>query len=150
MQYIEILARALFNDFVNPKSAYDDYRLAAAKKKEMENAGEKLVGLYGRGAGADIDNYYHALLQCLLAQKGKESQMNGLAMGFLKEHLYDRYKKSSSINGNMSREDFNADVKKDLKNNEFGSIIGEHNKAKSCYDLLDFLRTQRMRDANIR
>lgn len=45
----------------------------------------KLVRKYGSGQGAEIDNYYHSLLQCELAKISQESQRNGILLGYAKE-----------------------------------------------------------------
>ena len=148
-EYMVILARYLKDAIMDPVSAYEDYVYAKNKKNELDRVGAYLVKRYGPGQGADIDNYYHALLQCELAQRGQPHLNNGLAMGYLKEHLYDRWKKSNSFGGKMSEDDFNKDVQKDLTNNENGSIIGDISMGLNCKELLDYLRTPRMRDAGI-
>lgn len=42
------------------------------------------------------------------------------------------------------------DIKKDLKNNEYGSTMGTLYKNKSCLELLDDKRTENMRKMGIR
>ena len=97
----------------------------------------KLVRKYGSGQGAEIDNYYHSLLQCELAKISQESQRNGILL----------VKKRS--NG-QNRKVILEDSRKDLQNNMYGSKLGERNKNKPCEWLLDDKRTRRMRDAGIR
>ena len=106
----------------------------------------KLVRKYGSGQGAEIDNYYHSLLQCELAKISQESQRNGILLGYAKE-VADYVKKRS--NG-QNRKVILEDSRKDLQNNMYGSKLGERNKNKPCEWLLDDKRTRRMRDAGIR
>ena len=74
--------------------AYDMGKLAAVSKiaydhmQEMNKVGDALVKNFGRGEGKDIDNYYHALLQCRLAATGEQEK--GLALGEIKETFLDK------------------------------------------------------------
>ena len=47
-------------------------------------------------------------------------------------------------------EELLQDINKDLNNNYYGHIMGKNNKNKRCADLLDELRTKRMKDENIK
>lgn len=120
--------------------AYDYYN-------QMNDAGRKLVSTLGSGAGRDIDNYYHPLLQCQLAKISEDSKQNGLTLGEWKE-VADFYKKKY-IQG-KSEEEINKDSIKDLQNNIYGSILGDRNKLVSCLELLDDRRTENMRKMGIR
>ena len=93
----------------------------------------KLVRKYGSGQGAEIDNYYHSLLQCELAKISQESQRNGILLGYAKE-VADYVKKRS--NG-QNRKVILEDSRKDLQNNMYGSKLGERNKNKPCEWLLE-------------
>ncbi len=62
-------------------------KLAYDYKKRMDEAGKKLVKTFGPGQGADIDNYYHPLLQCELAKISPRSRAYGIALGYGKESL---------------------------------------------------------------
>lgn len=115
---------------------------------QMKDAGRKLVNMYGSGAGKDIDNYYHPLLQCQLAKISEKSRQNGLTLGRWKEDYWD-YPKKVYIQKKPVKEVL-ADSEKDLQNNLYGSILGEENPYISCWELLDDRRTENMRKANIR
>lgn len=117
-----------------------DAKIASAYKKEMERNGQYLVNQYGTGAGADIDNYYHPLLQCQLAKISPTSRDYGLRLGYLKE-IYDYHKKQNK----MPKEEIVADSQKDLQNNLNGSNLGYYNPDKSCLEMLDGYRTENMR-----
>lgn len=123
-----------------------DTQIAYKYKRAMDETGGKLVRKYGSGQGAEIDNYYHSLLQCELAKISQESQRNGILLGYAKE-VADYVKKRS--NG-QNRKVILEDSRKDLQNNMYGSKLGERNKNKPCEWLLDDRRTRRMRDAGIR
>ena len=123
-----------------------DTQIAYKYKRAMDETGGKLVRKYGSGQGAEIDNYYHSLLQCELAKISQESQRNGILLGYAKE-VADYVKKRS--NG-QNRKVILEDSRKDLQNNMYGSKLGERNKNKPCEWLLDDKRTRRMRDAGIR
>ncbi len=148
--YINILESAVkvpyeaasnFGEFIaDTQIAYDYYN-------QMKNAGNKLVATLGAGAGKDIDNYYHPLLQCQLAKISDKSKQNGLILGEWKE-VADFYKKKY-LQG-KSEEEINKDSIKDLQNNIYGSILGDRNKLKSCLELLDDKRTENMRKMGIR
>ncbi len=110
----------------------------------MDRIGKKLVDNFGRGAGNGIDDYYHPLLQCHLAQMGSQSQQNGIVLGYGKE-AYDYIVKR--IRG-MKHGDIITDSSKDLRNNEYGSINGARNPDKPCVELLSHLRTRNMQRKN--
>lgn len=121
--------------------AYDHYR-------KIKDTGHKLIRKYGKntGAGAGIDDYYHPLLQCELAKISPFSRQIGLGLGYAKEWLMDY---PANLWKKMPIADIKRDTEKDLKNNAYGSIIGANNPQKSCYELLDDLRTEKMKDENI-
>ena len=125
--------------------ALADAHIAYKYWKEMNQTGDKLVRQYGSGAGADIDNYYHPLLQCQLAKISPESRDYGLRLGYAKE-IYD-YNKKKSI---MPMDILVDDMRKDLYNNLYGNNIGYYNQDRPCWELLDEKRTENMRKANIR
>ena len=87
--------------------------------QQMNKAGDNLVKSYGPNQGADIDNYYHPLLQCQLAKISPTSRDWGLRLGYAKEIL-DYHKKK----GTMPMSEISADSRKDLQNNLYGSIWG--------------------------
>ena len=122
-----------------------DTKLAYDYWQKMNNTGKQLVNTYGSGQGADIDNYYHPLLQCELAKISPTSRDWGLRLGYAKE-IWDYHKKK----GNMPMSTISSDSQKDLQNNLYGSNLGYYNRNKSCEDLLDDRRTPNMRKANIR
>ena len=125
----------LVADVVIAKDYYD----------QMNETGKKLVNIYGSGQAANIDNYYHPLLQCQLAKISPDSQRNGILLGYAKEG-WDYFKK---IFNNQSHQSIIEDSKKDLQNNLLGSTLGQNNPDKSCLELLDYLRTPNMRKQNI-
>ena len=125
--------------------ALADAHIAYKYWKEMNQTGDKLVKQYGSGAGVDIDNYYHPLLQCQLAKISPESRDYGLRLGYAKE-IYD-YNKKKSI---MPMDILVDDMRKDLYNNLYGNNIGYYNQDRPCWELLDEKRTENMRKANIR
>ena len=122
-----------------------DAQIAYQHHNKMNNVGKQLVKKYGSNQADGIDNYYHALLQCKLAQISPTSRDWGLRMGYGKE-IYDYYKKK----GNMPMQTIISDSRKDLKNNLYGSNIGYNNPYKNCEDMLDEFRTENMRKENIR
>lgn len=83
----------------NARDFTDDTLTTYKYWREIHKTGKKLVNEFGEnvGAGADIDNYYHPLLQCVLAQKGRNHQQNGINLGYWKE-VADEYLDS---NGKM-------------------------------------------------
>lgn len=111
--------------------------------RKIHHAGDILVGTFGEGvkAAEGIDEYYHPLLQCVLAQKGEAHAKNGIALGYLKE-MVDEYLDSD---GKITEDNI-----KDLQNNRYGSIIGKNNPDADCRDLLDDRRTPNMRKLGIR
>lgn len=115
----------------------------------MKKTNKKLIDKYGQNIGAadGTDNYYHALLQCQLAKISPESRDYGLRAGYLKE-IYDYHKKK----GKMLYDVLIGDMRKDLKNNRYGSNLGARNRNsnKSCYELLDNYRTRNLKNENIR
>ena len=123
-----------------------DSQIAYEHLQEMYKTNERLKKLYGRGAAAGTDDYYHPLLQCHLAQMSDQDRVNGLILGYLKEYPCDYLRKLST----HTHQERIADSTKDLNNNEYGSIIGDTNKTIPCTILLDHLRTENMRNANIR
>ena len=149
-EYREVEKKFMENLFKNPYKLIEDVQTAVQYDKEMKNVGRKLVKKYGKGAAEGIDNYYHALLQCELAQKGEDNGINGLMLGYVKEFMYDKPRKSDSLFGDLTDEELLLDINKDLNNNYYGHIMGKYNKNQKCTDLLDDLRTQRMKDENIR
>lgn len=120
-------------------------QIAKSYYDKMNNVGKRLVDMYGKGQGADIDNYYHPLLQCELAKISPTSRDWGIRLGYAKE-LWDYYKKI----GHQSALEISTDSKKDLQNNLYGSNIGYNHLNKSCEELLDDKRTENMRKANIK
>ena len=116
---------------------------------EMKSTGNYLVNKYGRGIGAadGIDDYYHPLLQCYLAQISPQSGRNGLMMGYAKEHYYD-YPKKYYWN-KMSKDVILQDIEKDLANNQYGHDMGRKYPNKSCVEMLEHLRTPRMKKEGI-
>lgn len=125
-----------------------DVVIAKKYYDKMNSTGKKLVDTYGRnkGAGDGIDNYYHPLLQCELAKISPDSRKNGILLGYLKEvsdYVIKRCK-------GKRHAEIVADSKKDLKNNELGSNIGADNLDVACEILLDYLRTENMRNEKIR
>lgn len=121
-------------------------------KKELDKVGAELVNKYGKGGGNGLDDYYHALSQCLLGKMSDRDSDIGLFLGEVKEDVYDRYRKSSSMTGDLSEEEFNKDKYKDLQNNDEGAILGKENRDNniSCRILLDHKRPRNMRNENIR
>ena len=133
--YPSTILGELVADVVIAKDYYD----------QMNETGKKLVNIYGSGQAANIDNYYHPLLQCQLAKISPDSQRNGILLGYAKEG-WDYFKK---IFNNQSHQSIIEDSKKDLQNNLLGSTLGQNNPDKSCLELLDYLRTPNMRKQNI-
>ena len=109
---------------------------------------KKLVNTYGSGQGVGIDDYYHALLQCELAQISPQSKINGILLGYAKEYLMD-YPKKKFLQG-MEHNKIMQDSRKDLLNNFYGSNLGYYNQDISCSNLLDDRRTPNMRNLGIR
>ena len=124
-----------------------DAKIAYDMKRDMDNTGRKLVNKYSQGGGNDIDNYYHAKLQCYLSKMSPLSRKNGLIMGKLKEYAYDYPRKSNSLMGNLPKEELLADIEKDLQNNNYGSSVGTQKDA--CIKLLNHLRTGNMKNEGI-
>ena len=122
-----------------------DTKIAYDYLQKMNQTGAKLVKTFGSGQGADVDNYYHPLLQCELAKISPTSRDWGLRLGYVKEIL-DYHKKK----GTMPMSLISADSQRDLQNNLYGSNLGYYNLNTSCEDLLDDRRTPNMRKANIR
>jgi hypothetical protein len=125
-----------------------DTKIAYDYWQKMNQTGNQLVKTFGTGQGADIDNYYHPLLQCELAKISPESRRNGIALGYAKEYLMD-YPKKRFWQG-KSHNEIMEDSQKDLQNNLFGSNLGYYNPNTSCEDLLDDRRTPNMRKLGIR
>ncbi len=115
----------------------------------MKKVGDKLVKKYGKNIGAadGIDNYYHSLLQCELAKISPQSKKNGILLGYAKEYFMDYLPKR--LRGQTHKE-IMEDSEKDLKNNELGSKVGSDNLDKACEILLDYLRTENMKNEKIR
>lgn len=122
-----------------------DTKLAYDYWQKMNETGKTLVKTFGTGQGADIDNYYHPLLQCELAKISPTSRDWGLRLGYAKE-IWDYHKKK----GQMPIPEISTDMQKDLHNNLYGSNLGYYNPNKSCWEMLDERRTPNMRKANIR
>lgn len=122
-----------------------DAKIAYDYLQKMKQTGRKLVTTYGPNQGADIDNYYHPLLQCQLAKISPTSRDWGLRLGYAKE-IWDYHKKK----GTMPMSEISADSRKDLQNNLYGSNLGYNNPNKSCWDMLDDRRTPNMRKLGIR
>ncbi len=135
----------LYNMASKAGEALADAHIAYKHLNEMKQTGRELVKKYGSGAGADIDNYYHPLLQCQLAKISPRSRDYGLRLGYAKE-IYD-YNKKKSI---MPMDILVDDMRKDLYNNLYGSNLGYYNPDVPCWELLDDRRTENMRKANIR
>ena len=125
-----------------------DTKIAYDYWQKMNQTGNQLVKTFGTGQGADIDNYYHPLLQCELAKISPESRRNGIALGYAKEYLMDYPKKRFLQHHNHN--EIMEDSKKDLQNNLYGSNLGYHNPSTSCEDLLNDRRTLNMRKLGIR
>ena len=124
-----------------------DTKLAYDYWKKMKETGNKLVKTFGSGQAADIDNYYHPLLQCELAKISPQSRNNGIALGYAKEgwdYLNKRFLQ------HKNHDEIIEDSRKDLYNNLYGSNLGNNNLNKSCEDLLDDRRTPNMRKLGIR
>ncbi len=124
-----------------------DTKIAYDYWKKMKQTGNQLVKTFGSGQGADIDNYYHPLLQCELAKISPKSRRNGIALGYAKEYLMDYPVKR--ITG-QSHDEIMEDSQKDLQNNLYGSNLGYYNPNTSCEDLLDDRRTPNMRKLGIK
>jgi len=125
-----------------------DTKLAYDYWKKMRKTGNQIVNTLGSGQGADIDNYYHPLLQCELAKISPQSRENGIALGYAKEYLMDYpFKK---IIKKQKHDVIMEDSRKDLKNNLYGSNLGRDNLDKSCEELLDDRRTKNMKKLGIR
>lgn len=62
-----------------------DTKIAYDYWQQMNQTGNNLVTTYGTNQGADIDNYYHPLLQCQLAKISPISRDWGLRLGYAKE-----------------------------------------------------------------
>lgn len=125
-----------------------DTKIAYDYWQKMNQTGDKLVKTFGTGQGANIDNYYHPLLQCELAKISPESRRNGIALGYAKEYLMDYPKKRFLQHYNHN--EIMEDSKKDLQNNLYGSNLGYYNQSTSCEDLLNDRRTLNMRKLGIR
>ena len=125
-----------------------DTKLAYDYWQKMNQTGAKLVNTLGPGAGADIDNYYHPLLQCELAKIGQQSRNNGIALGYAKEYLMDYPIKR--FWQHKSHDEIMKDSRKYLQNNLYGSNLGYNNSNQSCEDLLDDQRTPNMRKLGIK
>ena len=121
-----------------------DANIAYRHWKDMNRTGKKLVNKYGSNAAANIDDYYHSLLQCQLAKISPVSRKYGLALGYGKE-IYDYYKKKN----HMFPNELIKDMQKDLHNNIYGSNIGKKYRNKPCQELLDEFRTENMRQEKI-
>ncbi len=63
-----------------------DAKIAYDYWQQMNKAGDNLVKSYGPNQGADIDNYYHPLLQCQLAKISPTSRDWGLRLGYAEEY----------------------------------------------------------------
>ena len=125
-----------------------DTKLAYDYLQKMKETGNQLVNTFGPGQGADIDNYYHPLLQCELAKISPTSRDWGLRLGYAKEYLMD-YPKKRFLD-HQSHNEIIKDSQKDLQNNLYGSNLGYNNPNRSCEDLLDDRRTPNMRKLGIR
>lgn len=143
-------------DYILPKAVPGTYtlgqgvadaRIAKHYYDRMLDTNARLLKKYGSGAANGTDNYYHPLLQCQLAKISDEDRINGLVLGYGKE-AFDIAKKVFIQGKNWN--DVIADSQKDLQNNAYGSNIGYNNRNKSCWELLDDLRTENMRKENIR
>ena len=125
-----------------------DTKIAYDYWQKMNQTGNQLVKTFGSGQGADIDNYYHPLLQCELAKISPQSRDNGIVLGYAKEYLMD-YPKKRFLK-HQSHSEIMKDSRKDLQNNLYGSNLGYNNPNRSCEDLLDDRRTPNMRKLGIR
>lgn len=131
----------------------EDGMLALKTHREMKKAGDRLVNKYGKGVKAadGIDNYYHPLLFCQLAQKGEDSRRNGKIIGLGKE-IWDIHAKTDLSKENAV-DKFLIDLwdsAKDLTNNAYGDTMGKRYPNIDCRVLLDHLRTENMRNEGIR
>lgn len=124
-----------------------DIQIAKQYYDKMNATGKKLVNTYGPGQAADIDNYYHSLLQCELAKISPTSRKNGIALGYAKEYIMDYPKKR--ILKKQEHNDIMKDSRKDLQNNLYGSNLGQDDPNISCRELLDDRRTKNMKKANL-
>ena len=109
-----------------------DTKIAYDYWQQMNQTGNNLVTTYGTNQGADIDNYYHPLLQCQLAKISPISRDWGLRLGYAKE-IWDYHKKKRT----MPMSEISADSRKDLENNLYGSNLGYYNPNKTCSPLAD-------------
>lgn len=108
-----------------------------------------MISRYGRNTGAadHTDEYYHPLLQCHFGQMGDNNKVNGLLLGYAKEVVMDYGPKRFK---GIKHDEIMSDSGKDLYYNELGNKIGASNRNRPCVDLMDFLRTENMRNENIR
>lgn len=147
LRFLADVIRNMYSSSYNAGEFAADAMIAYDHLKQMNEAGDKLVNTFGSGAGRDIDNYYHPLLQCRLAQISENSGKNGLMLGEWKE-VADYYRKKYLQN--KSEEEIIRDSTKDLQNNVNGHIMGKNNPYISCLELLDDKRTENMRKLGIR
>lgn len=122
-----------------------DAHIAYQYWDKMNKVGNTLVKKYGSGAANGIDNYYHPLLQCELARISPISKEHGQRLGYFKE-VYDYHNKK----GKKPYETIVSDMRKDLRNNLYGSNITDMYRNIPCEVLLDDKRTENMRKSGIR
>ena len=117
--------------------------------EQMKRANSQLISRYGRNTGAadHTDEYYHPLLQCHFGQMGDNNKINGLLLGYAKEAVMDYGPKRFK---GIKHDEIMSDSGKDLYYNELGNKMGANNRNRPCVDLMDFLRTENMRNENIR
>ncbi len=126
-----------------------DVQIAFDYYEQMKRTNEQLISKYGRNTGAAnrTDEYYHPLLQCHFGQMGDNNKINGLLLGYAKEAIMDYGPKRFK---GIKHDEIMSDSGKDLYYNELGNKIGANNQNRPCVDLMDFLRTENMRNENIR
>ena len=126
-----------------------DVQIAFNYYEQMKRANSQLISRYGRNTGAadHTDEYYHPLLQCHFGQMGDNNKINGLLLGYAKEAVMDYGPKRFK---GIKHDEIMSDSGKDLYYNELGNKMGANNRNRPCVDLMDFLRTENMRNENIR
>ncbi|MBR1649032.1 MAG: hypothetical protein IJ689_05480 [Alphaproteobacteria bacterium] len=121
-----------------------DSTIAYNHFNDMKKTGKYLVNTFGKNAGAGIDDYYHPLLQCHLAQMGEDDQIYGIILGEGKE-AFDYWRNPRKLN----KQELMIDREKDLNLNDYGSILGQNNRTTPCVDLLKDHRTNNMKKLHI-
>ena len=83
----------------------------------------------------------------VFGQMGDNNKINGLLLGYAKEAVMDYGPKRFK---GIKHDEIMSDSGKDLYYNELGNKMGANNRNRPCVDLMDFLRTENMRNENIR